>query len=86
MKLTYDPYKEEFMVGEETLREFYIRKRKESKYSISKLETISGVTHPLLQYVETGYVSRTTKKRRRSKSVSTILRALEALGVDLFLV
>lgn len=78
MKLTYDIITNEMMAGEETLREFYIRTRKESGISIGKLQRDCGVSHPTLANIETA-----NKAGKCSNAVKPILVALECLGYSL---
>lgn len=81
LKLVWDPFKEEFMVGDEPLRDFYIRTRLEAGISISKLARDAGVAHPLLHAIE-AYRS-DESGRPKSNSVRSILIALDTLGFNL---
>lgn len=79
VKIEYDPYKEDFMVGNKTLREFYIDLRKKSGLTIGRLQTETGLNHPILHNIEkTVY-----KNGRPANSLRAILIALEYLGYEI---
>lgn len=73
MQLTYDLIKEEFYVGNQTLREFYMDARKKQNITIAQLQRDGGLNHPVLWNVEKG----------KNNSIRAILIALETLGYSL---
>lgn len=79
MKLRYDLVSEDFMVGEQSLVDFYVAARRDAKISISKLEKDSWLTRGTLRNIEIPPKCRPKK----SKSIRAILIALETLGFSL---
>lgn len=81
VKVTYDPLKDDLMVGEHTLKEFYIAARLDAGISIGKLEEDAGITHPGLYNIEKP--ARPPKRPTGSVSTKYLLIALECLGYSL---
>lgn len=78
MTLTWDPLENDFYIDGISAREFYIRKRKAAKITISELQVKSGITHPGLYTLE-------WKGQKPNNSIRVILIALEALGFSVYL-
>lgn len=80
--VTYNPLEREFYVGEHTLRDFYIKLRKDSGLSFSKLSATAGVDAKDLYRIE----HPDNKAAKPHQRIPTILIGLEALGCTLDLV
>lgn len=78
MNLRYDIFADDFFVGDQTLREFYVEARKKAGVSTATLERLAGVMRPTFYNLEY-----TNKKGYRSNSVRAMLIALEELGYSL---
>ena len=73
MKLNFDLIRNEFMVGDTPLRDFYIEARKKAHLTIPQVETRSGLQHPTLYQIEAG----------KYKGVKALLVALETIGYSI---
>lgn len=76
--VSFDPTKNDFMVGEQTLREYYIQCRKRSGLTIEAVEKRAGINHPSLWSLE-----KADRKGWQSNSVRSILIGLEALEYEI---
>lgn len=79
MRLAWDPFIEEFRVGDQTLREFYMAARKEAGITIAKLESDSGLSRGVLRGIE----KVASHNVKLGKSSRAMLIALETLGCTL---
>lgn len=76
--VTYDPIRMDLMVGEQTLREFYIEQRQDAGITIPKLTADACLNHGQLRNMEL-----LQKNGKYSNATMPILAALDTLGFEI---